>query len=252
MGGKCSPHAPPRTRHFLDESGSPQPALLSPSSPGRPADIAAGGGITEIEWQQCCGTLLAAPPYPLALVGRVQSIVSPLHAVLQEVFLQRVRIAPPDTPPDSAPAGTRSRFRRKHVSAIPLRDYLLRICNYVVALEPVVLLAVLAYAHHLDPPPSWRPRLRGGAAQPPAEEYRSLLAIDPFSAHRFVIASVCLASKAIGDNYYSNAFYAKVGGVSVGELNVLELELATLLDWRLQCPLEDARRYWRLLERHQE
>lgn len=73
-------------------------------------------------------------------------------------------------------------------------------------------------------------------------------AINLHSIHRFIITSVCIASKAMGDLYYSNAFYAKVGGISAIELNLLELELTSLLDWRLQCSVEDLRLAWKSLE----
>lgn len=38
--------------------------------------------------------------------------------------------------------------------------------------------------------------------------------------------------------YYSNGYYAKVGGVSVGELNKLEIEYLFSLDFRLHVTTE--------------
>jgi hypothetical protein len=42
-----------------------------------------------------------------------------------------------------------------------------------------------------------------------------------------------LAIKYNEDDYYSNEFYAKVGGISLGEINVLEAECCKILDFRL-------------------
>lgn len=128
---------------------------------------------------------------------------------------------------------------------ISLREYVARICNYVVALEPVMLLAVLAYANVLDTPDD-KDRNHDGEVEHITKP--ALVVIDLYAVHRFVITGICVASKALGDHYYSNAFYAKVGGVSTAELDALELELVMLLDWRLQCPYAEIIRYWKALE----
>lgn len=51
--------------------------------------------------------------------------------------------------------------------------------------------------------------------------------------HRLLITSVLLAAKFLDDVYYSNAFYANVGGITTAELNMLEIELLKRLDYRL-------------------
>jgi hypothetical protein len=51
----------------------------------------------------------------------------------------------------------------------------------------------------------------------------------------FLIACVTACCKCISDVYSTNAFFAKVGGISTQELNIIEIELCKLLDWRLQC-----------------
>lgn len=57
--------------------------------------------------------------------------------------------------------------------------------------------------------------------------------LSSLTAHRFVIAAVVVASKALCDGFCTNAHYARVGGIRVGELNVLERELLSAIDWRL-------------------
>ena len=60
---------------------------------------------------------------------------------------------------------------------------------------------------------------------------RSLLSINAFSAHRLALASVVVAAKFTDDLFYSNVYYAKVGGVSCRELNGTEHALRRILDW---------------------
>ncbi|MED6181989.1 hypothetical protein PIB30_024618 [Stylosanthes scabra] len=54
-----------------------------------------------------------------------------------------------------------------------------------------------------------------------------------FNAHRLLITSLLLAVKFLDDRYYSNAYYAQVGGVSTQEMNRMELEFLFSLEFRL-------------------
>lgn len=213
---------------------SESPILLK--STGFDNCVISSEALKESEWYRCC-PLPLPPPYPLSLVGRVITMSSKFVNYIEENFVNRLRHYDDNVDNNSS----ESRFRRRTVPVISLQDYMLRICNYVVAIEPIMLLAVLAYAHYLDPQ-----EIPKGQGQ--QEDCRKvLLVIDLYTVHRFVMTSVCIASKALGDHYYSNSFYAKVGGISTLELNALELELVTLLDWRLQCSREDLQKYWSLL-----
>ncbi|KAH7662201.1 Cyclin-like protein [Dioscorea alata] len=51
------------------------------------------------------------------------------------------------------------------------------------------------------------------------------------NVHRVVLTSVMVASKVLDDVHYNNSFFARVGGVSNAELNRMELELLSLLDF---------------------
>lgn len=59
------------------------------------------------------------------------------------------------------------------------------------------------------------------------------LAVTSLTVHRLVITAVMLAAKLMDDNYYNNAFYAKIGGVTLSELNHMELEMLRMLDYRI-------------------
>jgi hypothetical protein len=57
--------------------------------------------------------------------------------------------------------------------------------------------------------------------------------VSSLTVHRFVLASVTVASKAFCDAFATNPQFARVGGVSLVELNLLEKEFLAVLDWRL-------------------
>lgn len=245
----------------ISQPDSPQLAAAEPARRDERVDslpltaATATKELTEEEWARGSSAATPiAPPYPLALVSRVCSITDRVVRYLYVSFLQREHPLPDRL--------AESRFRRKNVPSISIGDYLQRICNYVVALEPSMVLAVLAYAHMLDPSPMDHGHRSDGSSSIPWERDEcsgektdgagpretSLLRIDSFTVHRFLITSITLASKALGDHYYSNAFYAKVGGISTKELNHLELELAMLLDWRLQVSRDTLQRLWSQLD----
>ncbi|XVE63831.1 hypothetical protein DITRI_Ditri07aG0052400 [Diplodiscus trichospermus] len=57
--------------------------------------------------------------------------------------------------------------------------------------------------------------------------------INSFNVHRLLITSVLVSAKFMDDIYYNNAYYAKVGGISTVEMNVLELDFLFGLGFQL-------------------
>ena len=60
-----------------------------------------------------------------------------------------------------------------------------------------------------------------------------LFTLSSLTCHRFIIASITVSSKGLCDTFCTNSLYAKVGGISVTELDVLEREFLEKIDWRL-------------------
>ena len=54
-----------------------------------------------------------------------------------------------------------------------------------------------------------------------------------FNIHKFIVTSMLVSIKYNEDDFFSNSFYAKVGGVSITELNHLEYEFLSLIDFDL-------------------
>lgn len=49
----------------------------------------------------------------------------------------------------------------------------------------------------------------------------------------FIIVSIMVAIKYYDDEYYKNEYYAKVGGLSLKEINKLEMEFLDMLNYEL-------------------
>ncbi|KAK4572472.1 hypothetical protein RGQ29_030778 [Quercus rubra] len=60
-----------------------------------------------------------------------------------------------------------------------------------------------------------------------------LLPINSFNVHRLLITSVLVSAKFMDDMYYNNAYYAKVGGISTTEMNLLEVDFLFGLGFQL-------------------
>lgn len=61
---------------------------------------------------------------------------------------------------------------------------------------------------------------------------------------RFIIAALTVAAKELCDSFCTNVHYARVGGISLRELNTLELEFLFLIDWRLAINADELQQYY--------
>jgi hypothetical protein len=59
----------------------------------------------------------------------------------------------------------------------------------------------------------------------------SSLQLTYYNIHRIILSCMVLALKYNEDDYYSNKYYAKVGGISLKELNELEYNIMLLLQF---------------------
>jgi hypothetical protein len=61
--------------------------------------------------------------------------------------------------------------------------------------------------------------------------------------NRIIFSSVIVAVKYNEDEFYSNSFYSKVGGVSLQETNALEFEFIKLINYQLFVNKEQFDKY---------
>ncbi|KAF9396655.1 hypothetical protein BGX21_009457 [Mortierella sp. AD011] len=66
--------------------------------------------------------------------------------------------------------------------------------------------------------------------------------INSFNIHRLLITCLMVAAKFTSDLFYSNARYAKVGGLSLPELNQLELEFLFTTKFELNVKVDELQR----------
>ena len=77
------------------------------------------------------------------------------------------------------------------------------------------------------------------------------LEITPLNEHRLILVGVRVASKFLNDVHFDNKYYAEIGGISVTELNFLELAFVYALAFRLYVSDSDYARVRRRLEEGQ-
>ncbi|CAK5265725.1 unnamed protein product [Mycena citricolor] len=117
-----------------------------------------------------------------------------------------------------------TRFHSRSAPGISVLEYLRRIVRFT-NIEKSCLLITL---HYIDQICSRVP----------------LFTLSSLTCHRFIIASITVSSKGLCDAFCTNSLYAKVGGISVTELNVLEREFLAKIDWRLMCTREVLQEYY--------
>ncbi|KAK0195197.1 cyclin-domain-containing protein [Armillaria mellea] len=122
-----------------------------------------------------------------------------------------------------------TRFHSRSAPAISVVDYLRRITRFI-NVERSCLLVSLFYIDAI-------------CARHP------LFTLSSLTCHRFLITAIAVASKCLCDTFCTNALYAKVGGISVTELNILEREFLQMIDWRLMCTREILSEYYTNLVR---
>ncbi|KAH7926528.1 cyclin-domain-containing protein [Leucogyrophana mollusca] len=117
-----------------------------------------------------------------------------------------------------------TRFHSRTAPGISVLDYLRRIIKFTKVEKTCLLLTL----HYVDQMCSRMP----------------LFTLSSLTCHRFIIASIAVCSKGLCDTFCTNSLYARVGGIPVAELNVLEREFLHAIDWRLTCTREVLQEYY--------
>ena len=128
--------------------------------------------------------------------------------------------------------GHLTRFHSRAPPGIGVKDYLQRLTTHAT-LSPPILLSMVYYIDRL-------------CALYPAFTISSL------TVHRFLITSATVASKGLSDSFWTNNTYARVGGVSLKELALLELEFLWRVEWRIVPKPEVLVDYYRSLVERSE
>jgi len=114
-------------------------------------------------------------------------------------------------------------FHAVRVPSVSIHDYLFRIARYFLC-SPECFVMALVYIDRIM-------------------KKQNDFVISKLNIHRLIVTSMMLAVKFFDDTYYSNAYYAKVGGVKAQEMNVLEVHFLRLIDWHLFVSPEEFELY---------
>ena len=113
---------------------------------------------------------------------------------------------------------------------ISVLDYLQRLAKHAT-LTPPLLLSMVYYIDRL-------------CSLYPA------FTITTLTVHRFLITAATVAAKGLSDSFWNNTTYARVGGIKLAELGLLELDFLYRVDWKIVPNPEVLVEYYRgLVER---
>ncbi|KAL9081360.1 MAG: hypothetical protein Q9157_000079 [Trypethelium eluteriae] len=149
--------------------------------------------------------------------------VRDLGTVIADMLMELIRTN------DAIPLqdGGLTRFHSRAPPGISVHDYLIRLIVHAT-LPPPILLSMVFYIDRLY-------------------SYYPAFTISSLTVHRFLITAATVASKGLSDSFWTNNTYARVGGVSVRELALLELEFLSRVQWKIVPQPEVLESYYRNL-----
>lgn len=114
-------------------------------------------------------------------------------------------------------------FHSVRAPSMSVEDYLKRIHKYFLSSDEcyVIALVLIDRVGKIDP----------------------AMTVCELNVHRLLVLAAMIAAKFHDDVYYSNAYYAKVGGLSLKEVNALEAKLLKTLDWKVFVHPEEYQLY---------
>ena len=117
-------------------------------------------------------------------------------------------------------------FMLKKIPSISIKDFLFRLLKYS-KISDSTLVYILIYIDRL------------------CHKYK--IKLNYYNIYKLILASMVVAIKLNEDEFYSSEFYAKLGGISKIELNNLEYEFTTMINFNLFVKEELFYKYYDLL-----
>jgi len=143
------------------------------------------------------------------------TLVHVLSTVLDRLCIANVNVARTDP-------GQVTKFHAMKAPGIGVLQYLERIHKYASCSNECFVLALIYIDRLIQ---------------------RNNFLLTELNVHRVVITAVLLAAKFFDDAYYNNAYYAKVGGVLVSEMNGLEVDFLFRINFSLHVTPEVFEKY---------
>lgn len=181
----------------------------SPTDPSTRGADAAGPGTLGLDGSQSKRLRPADPAIKYLPTRYENASTKDLVILISSMLMELIRFN------DKIPLhqGRLTRFHSRSPPRISVIDYLQRLTTHAT-LSPPILLSMVYYIDRL-------------CALYPAFTVSSL------TIHRFLITSATVASKGLSDSFWTNKTYARVGGISLTELALLEIEFLQRVEWRI-------------------
>lgn len=144
-----------------------------------------------------------------------QAIITVLAAVLERLVNANSHLAKSDP-------GQVTKFHALKSPGIGILPYLERIYKYASCSNECFILALIYIDRLIQ---------------------RNNFLLTELNVHRVVITSILLAAKFFDDAYYNNAYYSKIGGVLVSEMNGLEVDFLFRINFSLHVTPEVFEKY---------
>lgn len=138
------------------------------------------------------------------------AIVKVLAAVLERLVCTNATLARTDP-------GQVTKFHALKAPGICIQAYLERVHKYASCSNECFILALIYIDRLIQ---------------------RNNFLLTELNVHRVVITAILLAAKFFDDAYYNNAYYSKVGGVLVSEMNGLEVDFLFRINFSLHVTPE--------------
>lgn len=155
-------------------------------------------------------------------VAEGKAVIKVLAYVLERLVSANSKIAELDP-------GVITRFHALKPPSITVLSYLERIHKYASCSTECFILALIYIDRLIQ---------------------RNDFLLTELNVHRVAITSIMLAAKFFDDQYFNNAYYAKVGGVPSAEMNSLEVEFLFRINFSLHVTPELYNKYHSELVTH--
>ena len=104
-------------------------------------------------------------------------------------------------------------FMKRSMINVPIIYYINRIIKYFKCSDSFIILALI----YIDRLCQYSPDIKA----------------NKYSIHRLIVTACVISCKFLEDDHFDNGFYADIAGISLEELNILELEMLKKLDYNL-------------------
>lgn len=131
---------------------------------------------------------------------------------------------------ETATAGKPQQLSRFHSSAVPgisIHDYLKRLRKYFLCTDECFVHA-LVYIDRIG-------------------KHNDSMTVCDLTVHRLLMIAAMIAAKFHDDKFYANFYYGKAGGMTLKEVNLLEVVMLKELDWQVLVSVEEYQLYHSLV-----